>query len=206
VFLSILESSRHELRIAHGLSVMTPSLRGWEAFPTPGALTHTRITWAFSPPAPQVPGVTPGSPLCLWCFWHPLWRGARQDPGEGNHRLLGIRTGHGLRIESGVLSGTRPRIQRQARTRERPTPFQPPPPFRLTTPCRNNSSLRPPGPLQPGIPGFPRAEDTRSSQPENLPPPVRISGRVPFPARRVPRHRGWRRQATRRMRSLLLRT
>jgi hypothetical protein len=60
--LSILESSRHELRIAHGLSLMIPSLRGWESFPTPGALTHSRITWAFSPPAPQVPGVTPGSP------------------------------------------------------------------------------------------------------------------------------------------------
>jgi hypothetical protein len=41
---------------------MTPSLCGWEAFPTPGALTHTWITWAFSPPAPQVPGITPGSP------------------------------------------------------------------------------------------------------------------------------------------------
>jgi hypothetical protein len=36
----------------------------------PGVLTHTRITWAFSPPAPQVPGVTPGSPLCPWCFGH----------------------------------------------------------------------------------------------------------------------------------------
>jgi hypothetical protein len=58
---------------------MTPSLRGWEAFPTPGALTHTRITWAFSPPAPQHPGVTPGSPLCPWCFGHPLWRGARHS-------------------------------------------------------------------------------------------------------------------------------
>jgi hypothetical protein len=69
--LSILESLRHELRIAHGLTLMTPSLRGWEAFPTPGALTHTSITWAFSPPAPQVPGVTPGSPLCPWCFGHP---------------------------------------------------------------------------------------------------------------------------------------
>jgi hypothetical protein len=72
VFLSILESSRHELRIAHGLTLMTPSLRGWEAFPTPGALTYTRITWAFSSPAPQVPGVTPGSPLCPWCFGHPF--------------------------------------------------------------------------------------------------------------------------------------
>jgi hypothetical protein len=29
----------------------------------PGALTHTRITWFLSPMAPQVPGVTPGSPL-----------------------------------------------------------------------------------------------------------------------------------------------
>jgi hypothetical protein len=35
--LSILESSRHELRIAHGLTLMTPSPRGWEAFPAPGA-------------------------------------------------------------------------------------------------------------------------------------------------------------------------
>jgi hypothetical protein len=58
---------------------MTPSPRGWEAFPTPGALTRTRITWAFSPPAPQVPDVTPGSPLCPWCFGHPFWRGARHD-------------------------------------------------------------------------------------------------------------------------------
>src|ERR1700684_2028321 len=59
---------------------MTPSLRGWEAFPTPGALTHTRITWALSPPAPQVPGVTPGSPLCPWCFGHPFGE-VRENPG-----------------------------------------------------------------------------------------------------------------------------
>jgi hypothetical protein len=82
VFLSILESSRHELRIVHGLSPITPSPRGWEAFPTPGTLTHTRITWVFSPSAPQVPGVTPGSPLCLWCFGHPFWRGGRQLVSE----------------------------------------------------------------------------------------------------------------------------
>jgi hypothetical protein len=75
--LSILEFSRYELRIAYGLSLMTISLRGWETFPTPGALTHTRIIWVFSPPAPQVPGVTPGSPLCPWCFKHPFWGGAR---------------------------------------------------------------------------------------------------------------------------------
>jgi len=59
---------------------MIPSLCGWEAFPTTGALTHTMISWAFSPSAPQVPGVTPGSPLCPWCFGHPFWRGARHKP------------------------------------------------------------------------------------------------------------------------------
>ena len=78
--MSILESPRHELRIAYGLTLVHPSLRGWEAFPTPGALAHTRITWALSPTAPQVPGVTPGSPLCPWCFGHSSWRGARHHP------------------------------------------------------------------------------------------------------------------------------
>jgi hypothetical protein len=79
VFLSILKSSHHELHIAHCLTLMTPSPRGWEAFPTPGAFTHTSITWAFSPSAPQVPDVTSGTPLRAWCFGHPLWRGARQN-------------------------------------------------------------------------------------------------------------------------------
>ena len=46
----------------------------------PGALTHTRITWALSPMVPQVPGVTPGSPLCPWCCGHSSRRGARQIP------------------------------------------------------------------------------------------------------------------------------
>ena len=44
----------------------------------PGALTHTRITWALSLMAPQVPGVTPGSALCPWCCGHFSRRGARQ--------------------------------------------------------------------------------------------------------------------------------
>ena len=79
MFLSILKSSRHELRIAYGFTLITPSFRGWEAFPTPRALTHTRITWDLSPTAPQIPGVIPGSPLCLWCFGHSRWRGARHD-------------------------------------------------------------------------------------------------------------------------------
>ena len=60
--MSILESSCYELRIADGLILMHSSLRGWEAFPTPRALTHTRITWVLSPKALQVPGVTRGSP------------------------------------------------------------------------------------------------------------------------------------------------
>ena len=58
-----LKMSHHELCIANGLTLMTLSPCGWEAFPTPGALIHARITWAFSPLAPQVLGVTVGSPL-----------------------------------------------------------------------------------------------------------------------------------------------
>ena len=57
---------------------MTPSLYGWEAFSKPRALTHTRITWALSPMAPQVPSVTPGSPLCPWYCGHSSWRGVQQ--------------------------------------------------------------------------------------------------------------------------------
>ena len=68
VFLSILGSRHHKLLIAYGLTLVTPSLHGWEAFPTPRALTHTRITWALSPMASQVPGVTPGSPLVPMVF------------------------------------------------------------------------------------------------------------------------------------------
>ena len=58
VFLSILESGRSKVPIDYGLT-----LRRWEVFPMHGALIHTRITWTFSPLAPQVPGVTPGSPF-----------------------------------------------------------------------------------------------------------------------------------------------
>ena len=53
VFLSILESSCHELRIAHGVTFMTFSPCGYEAFPMPGALIHTRITWTLWAMAPQ---------------------------------------------------------------------------------------------------------------------------------------------------------
>lgn len=42
--------------------------------------THTRITEALSPMAPQVPMVNLGSPLCPWCFMHSSWRGARHYP------------------------------------------------------------------------------------------------------------------------------
>jgi hypothetical protein len=55
---------------------MIPNPRGWEAIPTLGALIYTRITWAFSPSAPQVLGVITESPLCPWCFEHSLWKGA----------------------------------------------------------------------------------------------------------------------------------
>ena len=75
--LSILESPCHELRIVYGLTLVRPYLHGWEAFPTPGVLIHTRITWAFSLTAPQILGVTSGPPLCPWCFGYSLWNGAR---------------------------------------------------------------------------------------------------------------------------------
>ena len=42
VFSSILKSPRQKLHIANGLTLVTPNLQGWEAFPMPGALTHTR--------------------------------------------------------------------------------------------------------------------------------------------------------------------
>ena len=76
--MSILESPRYKLCITHGHTLVPPSLRGWEVFPTPRALNHTRITWALSPKAPQVMSVTLGSPLCPWCFGHSSWRSARQ--------------------------------------------------------------------------------------------------------------------------------
>ena len=61
MFLSILELAHYGPHIAHGLTLVTPSFYEWEAFPKPGALTHTRITWALSPTASKVPGVTPAS-------------------------------------------------------------------------------------------------------------------------------------------------
>ena len=78
VFLSVLELGRHKLLIAYGFFLMTPSLRGWEAFYTPGALTHIRITWSLSPMAPQSPGVTSRSPLYPRCCGNSSWRGAQQ--------------------------------------------------------------------------------------------------------------------------------
>jgi len=60
VFLSILKSARHMLRIVDGRIHVTSSLDRWEAFPTHGALSHNRITWALSPMAPQVAVVIVG--------------------------------------------------------------------------------------------------------------------------------------------------
>ena len=84
VFLSILKSSRLELHTILGLTLMVPSPHGWEAFPTPGALTHSRITWACSLLVPQVPGITPGSPLCPWSCVYSSWRGAQQWNEDGH--------------------------------------------------------------------------------------------------------------------------
>jgi hypothetical protein len=76
VFLSILEFACHKLRIAHSFTLVTPSLREWEAFRTLGALTYTRITWAPSPMVPQASGVTLVSPLYSWCYGLSSWKGA----------------------------------------------------------------------------------------------------------------------------------
>ena len=54
VFLRILESGHDKLPNAYGLTLVTPSFHRWEAFPKAGALSSM---------APQVPGVSPGSPL-----------------------------------------------------------------------------------------------------------------------------------------------
>ena len=54
--------SLHKVPIAYGLTLVTPSLHEWEVFPTPRALTHTKIIWVFSPTTPQVMSVIPGSP------------------------------------------------------------------------------------------------------------------------------------------------
>ena len=129
-----------------------------------------------------------------------------RGPDVGSHRLPELRAGLGLRIGPGLLSGTKLRIERQTETRVRPMHFRPPPPFRLTTQCRNHSPLHPLGPPRLGNHGFLRADDTRSSQPENLLPLVRVSGRVSFPEHPVFGRRERRRQVTRRMRLLFLRT
>ena len=68
--MSIVESTRYKLRKAPGLTLMPPNLCGWEAFPMARALIHTKTTWALSSTAPQVPGVSSGSPLFPWCFRH----------------------------------------------------------------------------------------------------------------------------------------
>ena len=70
-FLSNLEFGCHKLFNAHGFTLVTPNICGWEAFSTPRALTLTKITWALSPRVQQVPSIIPGSPLCLWCCQHP---------------------------------------------------------------------------------------------------------------------------------------
>ena len=50
----------------------------------PGVLSHTRPTRVPSPMEPQVPGVTPGSPLCSWCCGHSSWGGARHTWQDTN--------------------------------------------------------------------------------------------------------------------------
>ena len=68
--LNVLESGPLKLLNAHSLTLVTPSLHVQEVLSMTGAFTHTRITWALSLMAPQISGVTPGSPSCPWCCEH----------------------------------------------------------------------------------------------------------------------------------------
>ena len=58
--LTILVVGTPILKLSFSLRMVsrTPSLGECEAFPMPGAFTHSRITWALSPMVPQVPGAT----------------------------------------------------------------------------------------------------------------------------------------------------
>lgn len=59
MFLIIIDIERHEVHIAFGLTLMILIFHIHEVFPTPEALTHTRITWTLSSMAQ--PGITHGS-------------------------------------------------------------------------------------------------------------------------------------------------
>ena len=50
----ILKVRRHKLLIAHGWTFLTPSLHGWTMILTPEAITHTMMSWTFSPMSSQV--------------------------------------------------------------------------------------------------------------------------------------------------------
>ena len=102
MFLSILESGRHKLLVAHGLTLVTPSLCGWEALSTPRGLTITRITWALSPMASQVPSVIPGSLLCPWCCRHSSWRGVRQPMCHVGWLAIKLNLNRGKNYDSSI--------------------------------------------------------------------------------------------------------
>ena len=91
--MNILKLTCHKLRIADGLTLVPPNLRGWEAFPTPGALTHTRITWALSPMAPQVLGVILGPPYA---------HGVLGTPYGGMRNIWLIDSQHGVEVSKKI--------------------------------------------------------------------------------------------------------
>jgi hypothetical protein len=67
---------------------MTPSLRGWEAFQTPGALTHIRITWSLSPMAPQTQVSLRGPPCAHGVAGTPHGE-VRDSSGKGHGECEG---------------------------------------------------------------------------------------------------------------------
>lgn len=66
VFLGFLESGRLKLLMAFDLPFVAPSFLGRGVFSTPRVFSTLGPLKSPSPKAPQVPRVTPGSPLCLF--------------------------------------------------------------------------------------------------------------------------------------------
>lgn len=87
VFLSLLESSCHELHIAHGLTLMSPSLRGWGRSQRPKPSPTLR---SFGPPHPRhhKSRVSLPGPLCVHSVLDIRYGEMRDKHSPGKCHLL----------------------------------------------------------------------------------------------------------------------
>lgn len=98
--------------IAHGLTLVTRSLRGWKVFSMPGAPTHTGFTWALSPMAlqfrvslwgpPWAHGVADTSLKRCAIIWIRLWGCERV---EGNQVVNWVRIWGCEKVEDNQVEG-----------------------------------------------------------------------------------------------------